>query len=288
MIHVLTQDRLQVCLVKTGETTPFISSLQLRPLHNETYGTQSGSLVTISRVYFSPTTLVVRYADDIHDRGWTPFLDSQKKSINTNLFVNTSNFYNVPQVVARTAAIPANENQPLTINWSLNEITTQIYVYMHFAEIQNLEADETREFNIYCNGDDEHWLLSYFRPPKLTIKTIANSRAISSPDGKFNLTLAVTGNSTLPPLINGLELYKVLSLLQLDTNQEEVSAMVNIKRSYELNKKVSWQGDPCAPQIYRWEGLNCSYPVSEPPRIISLYALFLVHLKYLKVQRQPS
>ncbi|XP_013589031.1 PREDICTED: probable LRR receptor-like protein kinase At1g51890 [Brassica oleracea var. oleracea] len=60
MIHVLTQDPLQVCLVKTGETTPFISSLQLRPLHNETYGTKSGSLVTISRVYFSPTTLVVR------------------------------------------------------------------------------------------------------------------------------------------------------------------------------------------------------------------------------------
>ncbi|XP_013590593.1 PREDICTED: probable LRR receptor-like serine/threonine-protein kinase At1g51880 isoform X1 [Brassica oleracea var. oleracea] len=268
MIHVLTQDPLQVCLVKTGETTPFISSLQLRPLHNETYGTKSGSLVTISRVYFSPTTLVVRYADDIHDRGWSSYLDSQMKSISTDLFVNTSNFYDVPQAVARNAAVPANESQPLTINWSLNEITTQIYVYMHFAEIQNLEAKGTREFNIYCNGN-EHWL-SYFRPPKFTIKTIANSRAISSPDGKFNLTLAMTGNSTLPPLINGLELYKVLSLLQLDTDQDEVSAMVNIKRSYGLEKKVSWQGDPCAPQIYLWEGLNCSYPDSKPPRIISL------------------
>ena len=39
MIHVLTQDRLQVCLVKTGETIPFISSLELRPLNKDTYVT---------------------------------------------------------------------------------------------------------------------------------------------------------------------------------------------------------------------------------------------------------
>ncbi|CAL9218597.1 unnamed protein product [Arabidopsis halleri] len=46
--------------------------------------------------------------------------------------------------------------------------------------------------------------------------------------------------------------------------------MVNIKATYDLSKKVSWQGDPCAPQSYRWEGLNCSYPNSDQPRIISL------------------
>lgn len=51
--------------------------------------------------------------------------------------------------------------------------------------------------------------------------------------------------------------------------------MENIKATYDLSKKVSWQGDPCAPHSYRWEGLNCSYPNSDPPRIISLYVLFL-------------
>ncbi|XP_018435755.2 probable LRR receptor-like serine/threonine-protein kinase At1g51880 isoform X1 [Raphanus sativus] len=254
MIHVLTQDRLQVCLVKTGKTTPFISSLKLRPLNNETYPTQSGSLVTISRVYFSPSTFIVRYADDIHDRNWTPFLGSHMKSISTDLFVNTSSLYDVPQLVAKTAAVPADESQPLTIDWSVDKNIAQIYVYIHSAEIHKLEANQSRVLNIYCNGQPF---------------SMSNSRAISS-DGKFNLTLAKTGNSTLPPLINGLELYKGLDLLQLDTDQDEVSAMMNIKRIYELKKKTSWQGDPCAPQIYRWEGLDCSYPDSEPPRIISL------------------
>lgn len=61
IIHVLTEDSLQICLVKTGETTPFISSLELRPLNNNnTYVSQSGSLMLLNRVYFSPTPSFIR------------------------------------------------------------------------------------------------------------------------------------------------------------------------------------------------------------------------------------
>lgn len=127
------------------------------------------------------------------------------KSISTDLFVNTSSLYDVPQLVAKTAAVPADESQLLTIDWSVDKNIAQIYVYIHSAEIHKLEASQSRVFNIYCNGQPF---------------SMSNSRAISS-DGKFNLTLAKTGNSTLPPLINGLELYKGLDLLQLDTDQDE-------------------------------------------------------------------
>ena len=47
-----------------------------------------------------------------------------------------------------------------------------------------------------------------------------------------------------------------------------VDAITNIKSTYSIKK--NWQGDPCAPQVYLWEGLNCSYNQHEPPRIISL------------------
>uniref|UniRef100_A0A0D3BJ67 Malectin-like domain-containing protein n=1 Tax=Brassica oleracea var. oleracea TaxID=109376 RepID=A0A0D3BJ67_BRAOL len=219
MIHVLTQNRLQVCLVKTGETTPFINSLEIRPLHNGTYVTQSGSLILVSRVYFSPTPLFVRYDDDIHDRTWLPYSDDQKVSIRTDLFVNTSNFYDVPEVVAKTAAVPKNASQPLTLNWTLSEITAQTYIYMHFAEIHNLEANDIREFNITYNGG-KNWF-PYYRPRKLQMRTLYNPRALNSPDGKFNFSFVMTGNSTLPPLINALEIYNVLNFLQLDTSQDE-------------------------------------------------------------------
>ncbi|KAF2595268.1 hypothetical protein F2Q70_00043143 [Brassica cretica] len=80
----------------------------------------------------------------------------------------------------------------------------------------------------------------------------------------------MTGNSTRPPLNNAVEVYTVLYLPEPETDQDEASAMVNIIRNCELEKTVSWQGDPCAPQAFRREGLNCTYPDSEPPRIISL------------------
>ncbi|KAH0853570.1 hypothetical protein HID58_093072 [Brassica napus] len=270
MIHALTQDRLQVCLVKTGETTPFISSLELRPLDNETYVTESGSLITVSRFFFAPTPPMIRYDEDIHDRGWNPYLlDEQMVSISTDILVDTEdNFYDVPQLVAMTAAVPRNASQPLTLYLSLDETTAEAYIYMHFAEIQKLGANENREFSITFNDDQVGY--AKFRPPNFTITTLFTPEAISSLDGNFKLTFAMTGNSTHPPLINAVEIYRVLELTEPETNQDEVSAMVNIKRSYELEKKVSWQGDPCAPKAFRWEGLNCNYPKYEPQGIISL------------------
>ena len=44
IIHVLSSDYLSVCLVNTNKGTPFISALELRPLDNNTYITQTGSL----------------------------------------------------------------------------------------------------------------------------------------------------------------------------------------------------------------------------------------------------
>jgi len=88
---------------------------------------------------------------------------------------------------------------------------------MHFAEIQTLKDNETREFNITYNGGQN--VYSYLRPEKFEIYTLFG--LMSSPDGNFSLSFTKTGNSTLPPLINGLEIYKVLDLLELETDQDE-------------------------------------------------------------------
>ncbi|CAN6927797.1 unnamed protein product [Brassica oleracea] len=269
IIHVVTQERLQVCLVKTGPTTPFISSLELRPLPNQSYVTETGSLTRFARVFFSTSSSVIRYEEDPNDQVWSPFLNTYTKTISTDNHVDTSlSFYEVPQAVIRTAGVPANASEPWSIWWTLDETTQLSYVYMHFAEVQTLKANDIREFNITYNGGIRWY--AWLRPESLKISSFASRRAMSSPDGKFNFTFTMTGNSTLPPLLNALEIYTVVDLLQLETVKDEVSAMLNIKKTYGLNKKVSWQGDPCVPQLYRWEGLNCSYPDFEPSLIISL------------------
>jgi len=49
-----------------------------------------------------------------------------------------------------------------------------------------------------------------------------------------------------------------------------VVAVQNIKTTYEISRN-SWQGDPCVPRQFMWEGLNCSdTDMSTRPRITSL------------------
>ncbi|GLT72858.1 hypothetical protein SLA2020_447570 [Shorea laevis] len=64
--------------------------------------------------------------------------------------------------------------------------------------------------------------------------------------------------------------YSVKYLLQAETDQGDVDAMAKVKSTYGI--KRNWTGDPCAPQAYKWEGLNCSYDIDgySPPRITSL------------------
>lgn len=57
IIHVSPSNYIDVCLVNTGSGTPFISSLEFRPLRSTTYDiTQSGSLIMYKRMNVQPTT----------------------------------------------------------------------------------------------------------------------------------------------------------------------------------------------------------------------------------------
>ncbi|OMO56479.1 leucine-rich repeat receptor-like serine/threonine-protein kinase [Corchorus olitorius] len=95
---------------------------------------------------------------------------------------------------------------------------------------------------------------------------ISNSEALI---GKEHQTsIHKTEDATLPPIPNAIEIYMAKQLDELPTFSEDVDAVLDIKRAYQVNK--SWVGDPCGPKNYTWEGLECNYSVPVPPRIISL------------------
>ena len=74
---------------------------------------------------------------------------------------------------------------------------------MHFAEIEILKKNQKREFNIYLNGN-----LSYgpFSPLNHTTTTIYSTEPeVAAPT--HMLLINKTKNSTLPPIINALELH---------------------------------------------------------------------------------
>ncbi|GMN70213.1 hypothetical protein TIFTF001_039256 [Ficus carica] len=100
------------------------------------------------------------YDNDIHDRYWYKWQPSKSKNLSTTLAItdskDTDDHYNIPSVVMSTAATPQDANGSLIFWWPPDNrdiLGDEYYFYMHFAEIQVLQANQTREFNIFHNGD---------------------------------------------------------------------------------------------------------------------------------------
>ncbi|XP_010545651.1 PREDICTED: probable LRR receptor-like serine/threonine-protein kinase At1g51820 [Tarenaya hassleriana] len=266
IIHIARSSILQVCLVKTGTTVPIISVLELRPMRNDTYIAQSGSLKLSFREYYSDSVRSIRYPDDVYDRRWFPYFQDDWTQINTDVHVVTT-IADVPQGVVATAATPTNASQPLNLTWNSDSPTDQLYLYVHFAEIQTLRANDTRELNITWKGDV---IYGPFSPPILKATTIYTPYPKKCDEGVCSLMLVKTSRSTLPPLINAMEVFLTLELPLLDTNRDDVAAVRRIKAIYEL-KRISWQGDPCVPKDFSWDGVDCSETDKlTAPRIVSL------------------
>lgn len=272
LIYTPLRNNIHVCLVNIGSGIPFISAIELRPLPNETYQTQMGSLELVSRYDIGQidTRRGYRYPYDPFDRIWSSSYNSSDDwaRLRTLSPVNFSeNSYQLPSIVMSTAATPRDVYDPLNIHWLPSyDSNAQYHIYMHFAEVEKLQPNQSRQFNITRNGKLFFGLVT---PSYWSTATICNSEAFGGGQNTFSILKAE--NSSLPPILNALEIYKVKEFLYSDTNQEDIDAITNIKETYKIRK--NWQGDPCSPQAYSWEGLNCSYQsyhAYEPLSIITL------------------
>ncbi|KAJ0238855.1 LRR receptor-like serine/threonine-protein kinase [Hirschfeldia incana] len=273
IIHIPKLNSLQICLVKTGKTTPIISALELRPLRDDIYSTTSGSLKLLKREFASDDRpFFIRYPADVYDREWTQMINflSVFNFVNTSLNVNSSIPYELPQEVISKAAINKNVTETLTYEWVMDEREDQALIYLHFAEIQSLRGNDTREFDITWKGNDENFTVSAYRPQKSQLETLYNPSPMKCRFLACTVELVMTKSSTLPPMINAMEAYKIIEFPDAETNPEDVAAVQNVRDAYEISR-FDWQGDPCVPRIFKWEGINCSYTnTTISPRIISL------------------
>ncbi|KAK3220080.1 hypothetical protein Dsin_014050 [Dipteronia sinensis] len=270
IIHVLPSSYLDFCLVNTGFGTPFISALEMRLLDSTIYKPDQSiiSLNGYARLDAASTiNRTVRYKDDVYDRIWLPYYgDDNWTSISTSHDVDSesSHVYKPPSIVMKSAGTPKNASKPLNVRMETDDDTSlRFYVYLHFAEIQELQANESRVCNISLNG--EHWY-GPFSPKYLSTTTVYSPSTLIG--GNYSFSIYKTENATHPPILNALEIFTVKEFLQVQTDPKDVDAITNIKSMYGV--KRNWQGDPCAPQAFMWDGLNCRDDSSNPPRIISL------------------
>ncbi|KAK0598298.1 hypothetical protein LWI29_033444 [Acer saccharum] len=269
IIHVLQSDYLHFCLVNTGKGTPFISALELRLLKNTTYITQSGSLELDTRVDIGSTLTpdqIYRYKDDVYDRIWLPYNFDNATQLTASGIIdeNSNNDYEPARIVMNTAATPVDADQPLDFTLNPSDSSTQYYIYMHFAEVEKLQANQSRAFNISLNG--QHWY-GPFSPSYLSTTTVFTRVGLNA-GLQNNFSIYKMESSTLPPILNAVEIYTLKEFLQLQTEEQDVDAITNIRATYGLMK--NWQGDPCVPLTFLWDGLSCSNNSNDQPRITSL------------------
>ncbi|WJX86293.1 hypothetical protein P8452_68621 [Trifolium repens] len=270
IIYTPRHDYIQPCLVNTGQGTPFVSAIELRTLNNKTYVTKSAKSVLSLLVRWnmgSITNSGYRYKDDIHDRIWSPSLFlSDWRRLSTTLKNDDlgKEDYELPAIVMSTAVTPVNVSAPILFYWDADDVNDQYYLYTHFNEVEKLAANETRAFNIKVNGDLLYGpVVPIYRKAITIISKIALTEALV-----YQITLSRTNNSTLPPILNAIEVYKLKDFSHSETQQDEVDTIINIKNAYGMTR--NWQGDPCAPENYIWEGLKCSVDGNNISRITSL------------------
>ncbi|XP_058074092.1 putative leucine-rich repeat receptor-like protein kinase At2g19210 isoform X2 [Magnolia sinica] len=274
IIVVASLDFVSVCLENIDRGIPFISVLELRFLPDEIYSADMGSEAMVNesqslllfdrRDLGSTNGQEIRYAIDVFDRIWSAeSLEGSEPFASPTIIKNNSEGFQPPSAVVRTAVRPLNGGDVIYFNWTVSDPGLQFHVFMHFAEIEKVEKNQWREFNVCCSVCYK----SNYRPSFLTALTVYTAHPLSG-HHHYSCSVRKTAASTLPPILNAIEVYTVRKLSEISTAIQDVEAMMNVKERYRVKRK--WMADPCVPTHYMWEGLNCSYNGSNPYRIASL------------------
>ncbi|KAF8095473.1 hypothetical protein N665_0332s0053 [Sinapis alba] len=208
IIHTLTTNRLQVCLVKTVNSTPFISALELRKLTREAYKTDSGSLQTFLRADIgSFSNHYIRYGSGVYGA-----------DIRTENSLDNENESKVPKSVMATASVPTDPGAHMNISLTGLHQTLRFYIFLHFSEIEELNPNDTREIKVMYNG---RLIIGPFNPKSLYTNTYFHEESGLNANGQCTFSLQKTASSTLPPLLNAMEVYMVTPLSQNETIAKE-------------------------------------------------------------------
>uniref|UniRef100_A0A0E0B1W4 Protein kinase domain-containing protein n=1 Tax=Oryza glumipatula TaxID=40148 RepID=A0A0E0B1W4_9ORYZ len=260
------------CLVNVGGGTPFVSSVELRPIDDELYPSvkTSESLSLFKRSDMgADTTTLTRYPADEHDRIWKGSGNPGSTDISTQEKIQSENSFEVPLPVLQTAiTTPGGNGTTLTVAWQDTTSSSEYMVFLHFADFQK---SQPRQFNVTLNdipiGSNGRSLM--FSPPPLDSSSVYSSDGYRADDGEYNLVLRRTAASALPPMLNAMEIYTVITHDSPRTFHKDFDAIMDIK--YEYGIKKNWMGDPCFPSEFIWDGIKCSTAGDDnTSRIISL------------------
>ncbi|KAL2317786.1 hypothetical protein Fmac_031662 [Flemingia macrophylla] len=271
-IHFASTDTLHFCLVNIDQGVPFISMLELWPLDNYIYQTSSTLLTLdlLTRINLGASqdnNSFIRYTDDIYGRSWEVQNDYDTVSIKTASSIDLDKLFDPYKLPAEVLSTAVEKLKSDSLEFTLNYGTdSEYYVYLHFFDMKDRANKQNRILNIIINGFDDEanftqpLTLSYWKPNSIILP-------VKQGQGIFKILIEATSDSDLPAMLNALEIYRVVPQSDSATQQEDVDAIWHIRDFYKIYS-MNWQGDPCEPKNFTWEGVVCSD--GDTPRIISL------------------
>jgi hypothetical protein len=128
-----------------------------------------------------------------------------------------SDVFEAPSVVLQTAIRPRNGSQ-IQFSWEPqpqpNDPSPACFAIMHFTELEILPSNAVREFYVSLNG--ELWHKDAVTPVYLYSGPSYNT--VASRKSQYDITINATASSTLPPIINALEVYSTIPTTNLGTD----------------------------------------------------------------------
>eukprot|EP00250_Pteridium_aquilinum_P022099 c25300_g3_i3 orf=166-3042(-) len=282
---------LSVCLAPHSNSThtPFISTLELRPLESKMYNKSIYSsvggwpnallyghgLMLWRRInYGAKNSIPIRYPTDRFDRIWEPNTTGPIIS-STNMSKLGSDYTldraQPPAEVMATAITTLDPTENLTFVFEGFGGYDGFLFQMHFEEL-NETAYAQSQRNISAVLPNAGALLQQefqqliialeFQPVRLTLDQQAK---LPIP---FQPTLYRSPNSSHGPLLNALELFHWTPqpLSPTGTSQDDVDAIIQVLTNFKVTGYG--QGDPCTPKSFVWTIIACNQ--DPQPKIVEL------------------
>lgn len=168
-----------------------------------------------------------RYPVDDYDRVWSPIVPiSEWVSITTSSPVNNNDNkgFKAPSSVLNTASTVINASAPMILPWD-DPDQNQFYVYLYFAELEELQPNQSRTFKIYCNGNPFY---SEDVSPAYLSENVVYSQEPLPISARYEFNLIMSKGSTLPPILNALEIFKVMNFDKPTTDQGDGNIFIFI------------------------------------------------------------
>ncbi|GLJ05374.1 hypothetical protein SUGI_0017040 [Cryptomeria japonica] len=258
-------DVLYVCLIRTSDSSdPFISAIELRSLSGSLYeaqlkpGMMLNSILRYDLGARSPD--LVRYPQDRFDRLWnsdSPMsvvenINLIRKAHSNRMVLNKNDITSFPPaVVMQTAVISKTALNRL--RFILEQQSARTLVVLYFAELENLNGSEARNFNVLVNEETvcsiDYALQNHSIELPFTYNYTQGSGVVISLE-----TINQPGKSSRGPLLNALDLQRWYAA---------VVALLSIKRAFSLK---GWISDPCFG--IEWTGIRCNKGL--PVRILDI------------------